>query len=171
MVYKWIGAFLVVAGCGSFGFSLAAAHRREIHLLQQLLASLQYMRSELKYRLTPLPELCRQAGREGSGILRSVFYSLALALESQLSPDVAGCMNSTIQQYRDQLPGSMRRLLFRLGKSLGRFDLPGQLRGLEAISNACQEELSALKQNRDLRTRNYQTLALCAGIALVILFI
>ena len=64
MTYKWIGAILVVAGCGGFGFSLASAHRREIQLLRHLNICVQYMQCELKYRLTPLQDLCRQAGRE-----------------------------------------------------------------------------------------------------------
>ncbi len=171
MNYKWIGAILIVTGCGGFGFSLASAHRREIQLLRHLRICLQFMQSELKYRLTPLPELCRLTGKETDGILRALFFNLSKELERQISPDVSGCMNWVVRKHREQLPGSVRKLLFRLGKSLGRFDLPGQLRGLESISCACEEELALLNQNRDIRFRNYQTLGMCAGIALVILFI
>lgn len=171
MTYKWIGAILVVAGCGGFGFSLASAHRREIQLLRHLNICVQYMQCELKYRLTPLPDLCRQAGRECGGVMKAVFGDLSRELERQISPDVSGCMATAVRNHRDQLPGSVRKLLFRLGKSLGRFDLPGQLRGLESVSAACMEELAVLNQNRDIRFRNYQTLGLCAGIALVILFL
>lgn len=171
MTYKWIGAILIIAGCGGFGFSLASSHRKEIQLLRHLRMCLQFMQAELKYRLTPLPELCKMTAKETDGILRTVFLRLSKELEQQISPEVSGCMNQVVRKHRDQLPGSVRKLLFRLGKSLGRFDLPGQLRGLEAISAACEEELALLNQNRDIRFRNYQTLGMCAGIALVIIFL
>ena len=171
MTYKWIGAILIVTGCGGFGFSLANAYRREIQLLRQLRLSLQFMQSELKFRLTPLPQLCAMTGKETDGTLRSLFFMLSQELEQQIAPEVSGCMNAVVRKHREELPASVRKLLYRLGKSLGRFDLPGQLRGLEAICAACEEELAALNQNKDIRFRNYQTLGMCAGIALVILFV
>lgn len=170
MDIKWIGAFLIVAGCGGFGFSLAAAHRREAALLRGLQRALQYMQNELKYRLTPLPELCAQAGAEAGGQLKLVFTDLSRAMERQLSPDAASCMMEAIRKSKESLPPSMRRLLGQLGRSLGRFDLEGQLRGLAALEKACGEVLDRLEENKDLRLRNYQTLGLCAGAALAILF-
>ena len=63
---KYFGALLVILGCGGFGFSLAAAHRREEVHLRQLMDSLQYLHCELEYHLTPLPVLCRTAWASGS---------------------------------------------------------------------------------------------------------
>ena len=120
MSIKWIGAFLIVTGCGGFGFSLAAVHRRETALLRGLQRALQYMQNELKYRLTPLPELCAQAGIEAGGQLKVVFTDLSRAMERQLSPDAASCMTDAIRKSKESLPVSMRRLLGQLGRSLGR---------------------------------------------------
>lgn len=170
MNHKWIGAILVIAGCGGYGFSLAANHRREVQLLRQLRRGLQFMSNELKYRLTPLPELCRQTAKETGGILRGIFSELADELDRQVLPDVSDCMILTVKHNRQALPPSLRRLMTRLGRSLGRFDLSGQLKGLEALESACSEELTALNRDRDIRVRNYQTLGLCAGVALVIIF-
>lgn len=74
MSYRWFGAALVIAGCGGFGFSIASGYKREEGILRQLLRALNYMEWELQYRLTPLPELCRQAGKETRGTLREVFF-------------------------------------------------------------------------------------------------
>lgn len=169
MNYKWIGAVLVIAGCGGFGFSLACGHRRQEQLLRQLVRTLQYMEWELQYRLTPLPELCRQAGKETGGVLRDILLSLARELDWQVSPDAYSCMAAALKQSRD-LPKNTRRLLLQLGRSLGRFDLQGQLQGLEAVQKACEGELAAMGKNREVRLRSYQTLGLCAGAALAILF-
>lgn len=170
MNYKWVGAVLVVVGCGGFGFSLAACQRKEEGTLWQLIAVLQYMECELQYRLTPLPELCRQAGKESGGALRDLLLNLSGELERQISPDAAGCMKEALKKSRE-FPQRTRNILLQLGRSLGRFDLPGQIQGLEAVRSTCQLELEALEKNRDVRLRSYQTLGLCAGAALTILFL
>lgn len=170
MNYRWIGAVLVITGCGGFGFSISAGYRREEGLLRQLIRALNYMEWELQYRLTPLPELCRQAGRESRGVLREVFLNLAGELEQQTFPDAAGCMIGALNRSRE-LPGKIRELLKQLGCTLGRFDLPGQKQGLEEVRQQCRVELERLEKNRETRLRSYGTLGLCAGTALAILFL
>lgn len=169
MSYKWIGAVLIIVGCGGVGFSVAAGHRKEEMLLRQLIRVLEYMECELQYRLTPLPELCRQAGREVGGVLREIFLNLSREMDWQTSPDVCSCMTAAIKKSRD-MPTSLRRQLLQLGHMLGRFDLTGQLRGLQSVRENCEAELKKLEKNKDVRLRSYQTLGLCAGAALAILF-
>lgn len=170
MSYKWIGAILVIAGCGGFGFSLAANHRREEAALRQILRMLKFMQCELRYRLTPLPELCRQAAGEVGGQLRDVMQYLAVELERREKCDAAACMRAAVARSSG-IPRSVRRLLMQLGRSIGRFDLNGQLEGLDEVCRACRAELKELNHNRDNRLRSYQTLGLCAGAALAILFL
>lgn len=169
MTYKWIGALLIILGCGGCGFRMAAEHRRLEKLLRDFQQILSFMECELQYRLTPLPELCRHAGGEVSGSLRQVFRELSEQLDGGTVPEVADCMKSVLNQHRE-LPQVVRRLLHQLGKTLGRFDLPGQLQGLQAVQKACKRECRQLSEHREERMRNYQTLGLCTGTALVILF-
>jgi hypothetical protein len=58
-----------------------------------------------------------------------------------------------------------------LGTSLGRYDLQGQLNGIESVRIRCRSDLEELERNRDVRLRSYQRLGLCAGCALAILFL
>lgn len=167
---KWIGAIFVLAACGGFGFSIAHSYRQRERSLQQLLNTLDMMSSELEYRLTPLPELSRKAARASSGVLRDVFLNLTRELDWQSEPDAGSCMRSAMEKCHD-LPVCLRRPLRLLGQTLGRFDLPGQLQGIKASQDVCRRELARLEQNRDVRLRSYQTLGLCAGAALVILFV
>lgn len=170
MIGKWIGAALVVAGCGMAGFSMAAAHQKEEKALRQLLSALDYMECELQYRLTPLPELCRQAGTENRGCIGHALLNLARELECQISPDVESCMNAALASC-GELPKRAGKAFRILGTSLGRFDLEGQIKGMEAVRGYCREELEKLGAHREERLRSYQTLGLCAGAALAILFI
>lgn len=170
MSLKWIGAILIITGCGGCGFSIAAGSKREEKLLQQLISVLQFMESELQYRLTPLPELCRLAGKEINGPLREVLQNLSGELSRQCEPDALRCMSATLKISCD-LPARLRKHLLQLGRCLGRFDLAGQIRGMHGVRAACEEDLRVLRKNQDVRLRSYRTLGFCAGTALVILFV
>jgi hypothetical protein len=71
---------------------------------------------------------------------------------------------------QSELPEQLRKCMERLGDSLGRFDLNGQIQGLGAVKKCAEFELEHLRKNQDVRLRSYQTLGLCAGAALVVLF-
>jgi len=170
MILKITGVILVVAGCGSVGFRIANNHRKEEKALRQLIGILDYMECELQYRLTPLPQLCKQVAKECKDAVGQAFLKLALEMEAQTSPNIEYCMAVVLESTKS-IPPITKESMSLLGKSIGRFDLDGQLKGLEAVRQDCRRHLEALSQNRDNRIRSYQTLGLCAGAALAILFV
>lgn len=170
MRLKWIGALFIVVSCSGCGFAIAAGKRREERLLCQLMDLIRFMEADLQYRLTPLPELCRMAAGETKGLLQVVFINLYRELTWQKLPDAGSCMYAAIHRS-GEIPGRVRRLLVQLGHTLGRFDLQGQLQGMEAVRKRCDESLAVIRNNRDERLRCYQTLGICAGAALAIILI
>ena len=167
---KWIGAVLIMVGCGGFGLALCAQHRAEEASLLKLIRALDYMTCELQFRLTPLPDLCRMAGRESSGQVGKVLISLGTELDSGLDSEVSPTLERVLNGFPD-LPSKTRRNFDLMGSSLGRFDLEGQRNGLDGVRTACRRDLEELNQNRENRLRSYQTLALCTGAALAIILI
>ena len=167
---KWIGAVLVLAGCGYFGFHIAAVSVAEERALRKLIGILDYMSSELQYRLTPLPDLCRQAAGETSGKLAKLLLAFSDELESQIAPDVKSCMNAAIFRCPG-LPEMTRKCFIQLGSSMGRFDLSGQISALESVRQSCRRNLEILESGKDSRLRMYKTLGICAGAAIVILLV
>jgi len=170
MYLKILGAIIILLSCGGIGFRIAHNHNRELSVLQQLINVLDFMECELQYRLTPLPDLCRQAASEQSGILSSIFLCLSQELEDQISPNVDACMHAALNRIQN-IPPSTLEIMKQLGRSLGRFDIEGQLLGLESIRQICRQTLRQLNEHKQIHLRGYQTLGLCAGAALVILFI
>lgn len=170
MTIKLIGAFLVFAGCGGFGFTMAAAHRREEAMLHQYISALEFMECDLSYRLSPLPQLCRAASNSITGPIHTLFRCLAEELEAQVAPDVSICVKAAISGVPG-LSHSLAEQFAELGGTLGRFDLPGQLKGIHAAIDRARLSLESLAENRAGRLRSYQTLGLCAGAALAILFL
>ena len=170
MGMKVMGAVLVIAGCGGYGWMLARNHRREVQALYQLLSALEYMAAELQYKLTPLPILCKDMETLTDGCIGRVFGCLGQILKAQVYPNATDAMIAAVAQTK-ALPARVSQQLLSLGKTLGRFDLQGQLRGLECCAVDCRRELEELEHNQAQRLRSYQTLSFCAGVALAILLI
>ena len=170
MNYKWIGFVLIVAACGGTGFSIAANTKKEEAMLQQMRFSIDYMRSELQYRLTPLPQLCIQTAKRSTGGIRRLFLVLAQSLEQQKYAEASDCMRFAMDAL-PELPVNIRIVCAELGRSLGEMDLNGQLRGLEHAQEVCLRRQKKLENHGEQRLRSYQTLGLCAGAALAILLI
>ena len=170
MNIKWIGAILIIAGSGGFGFMMAWHYKRELASLQQLARALEYMESDLEYRLTTLSELSKMTAQTVTGSLQSLFLNFSKELDSQLAPNAEYCMTVALNNTPD-MPRKTAEHLKVLGQSLGVFDLQGQLRGLKSVHGNCMSELELMEQQRPQRIRSYETLGLCAGAALAILFI
>lgn len=170
MTFKLIGAMIVILGCGGCGFLIAVSYKRESAALHQLKTALDFMYCELKYRLTPLPELCILTAAHTNGQIKSFFTHLSRELEQQISPDVKTCVDAALSGCR-AVPVLTNEILLELGKTLGCFDLDGQLQSLSALRDMVDRKTAKHSENLENRLRSYQTLGLCAGAALAILFI
>lgn len=168
MYIRILGAILIAASCGGFGLTMAANHKNEVKTLRCFIESLEYMESELQYRLTPLPDLFRTTANMTSDTLSRIYIDLSNELECQISPDAEQCMNVVIQHHED-IPKLTREALSLLGNTLGHFDLDGQVRCLDRIKEDCLQKLSKYTENQETRLRSYKTLGLCAGAAIAIL--
>jgi stage III sporulation protein AB len=120
--------------------------------------------------MTPLPELCRRTADRTHGSVSGVFLKLSEELERQIAPDAACCMLAALAKTLD-VPPKMEAFLTQLGLMLGQFDLQGQLQGIQGLKESCELARKGMDQNRPQRLRSYQTLGLCAGAAIAILFI
>lgn len=170
MGIKLIGAVLIIAGCGGYGWMMANHHRKETEALRQLISVLDHMHSELEYKLTPLPALCRDMEQVTDGYIGELLGRLGRVLEAQAFTNVPDAMKEAVKETKG-LPTMAANQLLSLGKTLGRFDLPGQLRGIQSCRMDCCHQLENLEHNQAQRLRSYQTLGFCAGLALAILLV
>ena len=169
-VSKILGAALIVLSSCYIGFSSAAGINIELRDLRRLISALDYMSCELQYNLTPLPTLCKETAKECEGKFKHLFILLAEELENQISPDVKSCMRVAISKTKG-LSNLMQKSLLQLGASMGRFDLDGQVSGLEGVRASCRSYINNLEAGKESRLRTYKTIGVCAGAALVILLI
>ena len=170
MTIRLIGVLLVVASCGGVGFTLAANYKKEEHCLRNIIAILDYMISDLQYRLTPLPQLCRQASALFHNPIGNFFEKLSDELNNRQHSEPVECVNVVLENFSSISP-IVKDQLLTLGNSIGRFDVDGQVKGMESVRHECERNLQLLRDNRENRLRSYQTLGLCAGAALAILLV
>lgn len=168
MYLRILGAVLIFAGSGAMGGAMAVQYMRAYRNLKQLMLALDAMTCEVKYRLSPLNIMSREAARCTEGAVRKLFHSLSQELEKQVEPDAYQCMCSAIHE-NPQLPVQLIPLLKHLGKGFGQYDLEGQLRMMEAVREECRLAITTLEDDKQYRLRSYQTISLCAGAALAIL--
>ena len=170
MIAKLFGSVLILAGCGGFGMMICLAYKREEDMLRQLIHALDFIQCELQYRMTPLPELCCRTGGAGKGKIGQYFNLLATELSRQTLPDVRSCAEAAVESM-GKLPERVEKALEIFSRSLGQFDVQGQLQSLEEARSYCHSQLAVMGENREQRLRSYQTLGICAGAALVILLV
>lgn len=168
MYIKLCGSLMILIGCGGYGIMLGRMDRQEMCFLRQLRSVLETMESELSYRMTPLPELCRIGAAQAPSMLGNVLRALGKELDKQQTGKVEDCVSVVLEQFRE-IPSQCAMLLSKLGRSLGRFDLDGQLTALESCKRECTDLLEKMEADQPLRVRNYRTLGFCAGAALAIL--
>lgn len=170
MITRWIGCLLIVSATSFCGFSHAIGYRREEKMLRELHRVIQNMECELSYQLSPLPELTEHGASFASGDLKELLLELSANLKQQQFPDAEACLCAAMEQNL-AMPPCILELLHLLSRSLGRFDLPGQLRGFAEVQQQLAQEQHRLADNRDNRLRSYCILGICTGIALAILLI
>lgn len=170
MILRIMGAVLILSGSGIFGFMLAAAYRKEITALSELLEILNTIECDLQYKISSLPVILKNLSCSKKGVVYNFCKNLSQELDTQIQPSVYHCVQATLEKS-ENIPNNTRKLLEKLGHSLGNFDVDGQILELHALkkeSELLKEKLLAEQENK---LRSYKTLALCAGAAIVIIFI
>lgn len=170
MTIKLLGALLILAGACGVGLALAAYERRQALAMDELHRCLQWMSWQLRYKMPPLAELCRDAAKYSSGAVGQALLLFAEELQQQVLPDPSICMRVALGKAK-KLPDQVYTRLKELGNTLGQLDLVSQIESLEAASERCSRELHQIRSGLETRKQNYQTLSLCAGAALVILLL
>ena len=170
MTIRIIGALLIVVGCSGVGFLASAMYKKEVAALKTFLESLDMMESELRYRKTPLPELCRYIAAVQNGSVKAFYLSLAREFQQLSQPDAEACVAMALEKT-SQMPQQTKDMVQMLGHSLGKFDVEGQIIGIQSVRSEAQLRLSRLCADQEQRLKSYRTLGVCAGAARAILFI
>ena len=163
MIKEYWGSTLLIIGSIAVGRRLVHDYKKQFKMLQQISHMISNIVCDLEYHMTPLPQLIRNETVSLCPLLKRVFITFAEALESQISPNVMCCLDNTLAQYSD-IHGTLKGILVELGNALGRFDLTGQLKCLQAVQLVCEKELDILAQGQAGYVKCCRAYCLCAGV-------
>lgn len=167
---RWIGAGMVTAACAAAGLGFAAATRTALRQLSAWIAALESMDSEIRCRMTPLPEVFTQLSQGGGGVVAVFFGCCAGIMRSDCALGVPPVFRQALAQTRGlEMSGRTRQTLLNLSASLGRFDLEGQSRAIALAADRLRQEQRELQAGAAARCRSYETIGVCAGLALAVI--
>ena len=166
---RLLGAALVTLSASLVGFGFARGVRRQCAQLEGLLWALDFMQAELSSRLTPLPQLlsaCRQRD------VALFFEAAGRALSVPPGCTVPVSFKRGFQASPGLSPGQEAvQTLYGLSTALGRFDLESQLAAIERAKGSITSVLLQLQAQKRARCRSYETIGICAGLALAVILL
>jgi len=167
-----LGLAMIVTASSAVGFGFAGGIRRQWVQLSALLGALGCMKSEILCRLTPIPELFSVLADYSEGAVGELFARCAAACrQNRCSPPSAVIKDALAGTPGLCLGPDARRALLELGMALGKFDMEGQCRAIGLAEARLQRELELLGQSRRARCRSYETIGVCAGLAIAVLLV
>jgi len=165
---KLAGIVFIVGSAGVMGVRISLSLRKRCELLRQLLQALAVLRSEIAFCGTPLPQAFALMAVQCSGTLETIFSSAAKQMDRQRWMTPLQAMELAIAESRETFLAPILRELFA---QLGRYDLEAQVRAVDGAQSRTKTLLSQLEQERNRKTGTYETLGICAGIAVAILLL
>lgn len=163
---RWFGIVLVLAASGCLGFLKAAELRRRPRLLKAMSDSLKLVRSDIAFRLLPLPDTLRHAAQAASEPLRGVYSTLAEQMGAQPQP------------FSEQWRAAFRALegfspedqaaFCALGEQLGKYDADAQLDAIDYCIHYLQTAEAEARATAAQRGKLYSGLGLTAGMIVAV---
>jgi stage III sporulation protein AB len=155
---------------GALGLYFSAALKKRLLLITELEGALNIVREELSANLTPLPELFSMAARQNTGAVSEFFGKVVLGFgEIAEKP-----FYDTWQEAATALPcltPAEKDTLFRLGRTLGRYNTEDQAQTLGAVSARFAEFRQAAQTRLTKEGKSRTVLGLASGILLAIILL
>ncbi len=169
---KWMGLFCIVISASAVGFGYAGAIKRQIAQTTALLTAVRYMKEQIVYRLTPLGELFTELAGLDDGEIAKFFAYCADVMRADRTSTLQAIFCDALRACGNlQLSRRTVRTLLSLALVLGKFDVDGQGRALDAAALRLADEIKELEENRHERCRGYRTIGICAGLAVAVILL
>ena len=165
---KLIGMVFIVCASGYAGIQIAMSLKARCNLFRQLQRTLQMLNHEISFCGTPLPHAFAVLAAANSGLLERIFSRAAKEMDKRRWLTPSGAMDLALADCQDE---TISEVLRELASRLGKYDREAQLSGIEAAKDRVEQLLMELEQDRGQKSKVYQTLGVCAGLAAAILLI
>lgn len=167
---KFLGVVLTAAGCAGLGMEKAAALRRQVRALEEVIQGLTLLENELLLRCDSLPRVMEVLSQRSAGTARTLFFACAAGLERLDEVAFAQTWEESVDGLEQLCPRG-KELLRPLGGCLGRYESGAQCRAAEAVRGQLEELRERTWQDCCRLGRVYQAVGLAGGGFLMILLL
>lgn len=168
MTLRIIGALVLCLGSSVVGFTASGNVRKTVKMLQDLKLSLEMMRCEISFTLTPASKICELLSCSSNGAVKTLYEKLAdyYATGYHLHRVTTDCI---VRQVLRNVPPEVECAMSDLAESFGRFGVQEQLRLIDMTVHKVTAALTKLDAEKKQRCRCYETLGICTGLAIAVL--
>lgn len=165
---KLIGIVFIVCSMAYMGIHLSNGFRVRRKLLQQFMKCLPIIRNEIAFCGTPIPKIFRLLADHMDGELQDIFRQVSVCMDAAKTMTPAEAMEQTVmtRKYTCLVP----RML-ELADKLGNYDVEAQIVGIDQVKSQTEVQMAELDQEQAQKGKVYESLGICAGLALAILLI
>ena len=168
---RFLGAALLIAGCGGLGLSAVNRLDSRVRDLRELSAGLEILLRELGWRLAPLPEAL-EAASGGTHERAARFFDFCAQGSKQLAGTPFRTLwDNGLEHCPLRLSREDRALLEQLGPVLGRYDGESQRQAVENVLAGLSRQRVQAEDDRRRLGRVYGVLGLTAGLFLTLVLI
>ena len=163
---RWLGIVLILISSGYWGIRKTAELRRRPRLLKAAADSLKLIRSDIAFRLLPLPDTLRHAAQSAPAPLRHVYAALSEQMCTETQP--------FSEQWRaafDALPDFSpedQAALCTLGEPLGKYDADAQVDAIDYCVAYLQSAETQAREDTARRGKLYAGLGLTFGLIVAV---
>lgn len=167
---RFLGIAFILAATAATGMVMiggVGAGMEQTRALQQLLL---LMRSEMQYHLTPLPEIFSAAAQSIDSPVGALSWTIAGSMMSGQPQTAFFAIKSAMEKTPQlTLPKAAKDAFLDLSRSLGKYDLEGQLAAIDYCLERIEAIAGTLESERSARCRSYGAVCACAGVCFLIL--
>lgn len=173
MMFKCLGAALVLISAPGLGLWLAGQWKERLRQLEKLRQMIYFLKGEITYSHAPLAEALERVGRRSGGPAGQLFIRAAGRICCQEGESLQEIWDQETKRMAAEtrnLPFTKEDLeqLAALGEHLGYLDLDMQERTLLLYLEQLDLSIEYLQRHRQEKCRLYTSLGVMGGIFLVI---
>lgn len=168
---RFLGAAMLIAGCGGLGLSAVNRLDSRVRDLRELSAGLEILQRELGWRLAPLPNTLEAAAGGTHGRVARFFDFCAQKSRQLAGEPFRTLWSKGLELCPLRLSREDRTLLEQLGPVLGRYDGDSQRQAVENVLAGLNRQRVQAEDDRRRLGRVYGVLGVTAGLFLTLMLV
>lgn len=170
---RFLGTFILLFSCIGTGMCMERTERRRISQLEELIRSMDYLKGEISFARTTIPEAMEQMSQRSNPPFDHLFSRLARELRRFPGKGFGEVLHLVLEQERGtwNLTSEDVNLFYQACSNLGYLDKEMQVHILERCMKDLGRTCDELSQQLPQKAKLYRSLGILGGIFLIILLL